>query len=296
MLWGQRIKVYTDHKNLMRDAALGLTCDRVYRWRLLLEEYNPEIVYIKGIDNTVADAISRLEYDPKKNVKDLSFHERVNNIATLFTHYMQKHGGDELDTSPRDVHFHNKNDRSGLAAFLAGRVPSRLNSANENGTEMPETTGDVNTKCFPVSSESHLQKRFEDTVLNDLFTNISSDEEEIYPPTVLEIAEEQRRSRLYKDYFKLNKKSSKRELSKRTSLVVIDDTEVLVYDKTRLVVPSTDLQSCIVQWYHHYLQHPGHTRLEIGRNNIRCYVVAVITDRNKTTCETLRQMSIRQEA
>ena len=30
MLWGQRIKVYTDHKNLMRDA-LGLTSDRVYR-------------------------------------------------------------------------------------------------------------------------------------------------------------------------------------------------------------------------------------------------------------------------
>ena len=75
-LWGQsqRIKVYTDHKNLMRDA-LGFTCNRVYRWRLLLEEYNPEIVYIKGEDNTVADAISRLEYDPTttKNVKDLSF-------------------------------------------------------------------------------------------------------------------------------------------------------------------------------------------------------------------------------
>ena len=63
MLWGQPIKVYTDHKNLIRDA-LGLTSDRVYRWRLLLEEYGPEIVYIKGIHNTVADAISWLEYDP----------------------------------------------------------------------------------------------------------------------------------------------------------------------------------------------------------------------------------------
>ncbi len=28
-LWGQDIKVYTDHKNLTRDA-LGLTSDRVY--------------------------------------------------------------------------------------------------------------------------------------------------------------------------------------------------------------------------------------------------------------------------
>jgi hypothetical protein len=60
MLWGQEIKFYTDHKNLTRDA-LGLTSDRVYRWQLLLEEYAPEIIYIKGIHNTVADAISRLE-------------------------------------------------------------------------------------------------------------------------------------------------------------------------------------------------------------------------------------------
>eukprot|EP00804_Cyclotella_cryptica_P030606 CCRYP_020019-RA/>CCRYP_020019-RA protein AED:0.46 eAED:0.53 QI:0/0/0/1/0/0/4/0/148 len=38
--------------------TLGLTSDRVYRWRLLLEEYAAAIVYIKGIHNTVADAIS----------------------------------------------------------------------------------------------------------------------------------------------------------------------------------------------------------------------------------------------
>ena len=66
MQWGQPIKVYTDHKNLTRDA-LGKRSDRVYRWRLLLEEYGPEIVYIKGIHNTVADAISRLQYDPSIN-------------------------------------------------------------------------------------------------------------------------------------------------------------------------------------------------------------------------------------
>eukprot|EP00804_Cyclotella_cryptica_P024211 CCRYP_013250-RA/>CCRYP_013250-RA protein AED:0.27 eAED:0.22 QI:0/0/0/1/0/0/2/0/188 len=63
MLWGQRLKVYTDHKNLIQDA-LGLTSDRVYQWRLLLEEYGPEIVYIKGIHNTVADAISCLDVGP----------------------------------------------------------------------------------------------------------------------------------------------------------------------------------------------------------------------------------------
>ena len=61
MLWGQQLTVYSDRKNLMQDA-LGLTSDQVYRWRLLLEEYGPTIVYIKGIHNTVVDAISRLDY------------------------------------------------------------------------------------------------------------------------------------------------------------------------------------------------------------------------------------------
>ena len=50
--------------------ALGLTSDRVYRWRLLLEEHGPNIVYIKGIHNTVTNAISRLEYGPVSNDKD----------------------------------------------------------------------------------------------------------------------------------------------------------------------------------------------------------------------------------
>ncbi len=48
MLWGQRLNVYTDHKNLTK----------VTRWRILLKEYAPKIIYIKGIHNTVADAIS----------------------------------------------------------------------------------------------------------------------------------------------------------------------------------------------------------------------------------------------
>jgi len=66
MLWGQRINVYTDHKNLTRDG-LVLTSDRVAHWQILLEENVPEIIYIKRIHNTVADAISWLEYNPKLN-------------------------------------------------------------------------------------------------------------------------------------------------------------------------------------------------------------------------------------
>jgi hypothetical protein len=46
----------------------------VYQWRLLLEEYRPKIVFMKGIHNTIADAVLQLEYDPGVNRTAESFH------------------------------------------------------------------------------------------------------------------------------------------------------------------------------------------------------------------------------
>ncbi len=40
----------------------------------MLEEYRLEIIYIKGIHNIVADAVSWLEYDPSVNQTAESFH------------------------------------------------------------------------------------------------------------------------------------------------------------------------------------------------------------------------------
>ena len=54
---GQRIEVHTDHKNL---TCENFNTDRVYRWRLLLEEYGPDIKYIEGPKNVAAGALSRL--------------------------------------------------------------------------------------------------------------------------------------------------------------------------------------------------------------------------------------------
>ena len=73
MLWGQTIKVYTDHKNLTRDAY-ALTSDGVYCWQLFLEEFATDIIYVKGIHNTVADAISLLDYNPRVNPTSKSNH------------------------------------------------------------------------------------------------------------------------------------------------------------------------------------------------------------------------------
>ena len=53
ILLGQKLKIFTDHKNL---TFSNFNTERVMRWRMVLEEYDPELVHIKGPDNIVADA------------------------------------------------------------------------------------------------------------------------------------------------------------------------------------------------------------------------------------------------
>jgi len=58
ILLGQQIKVFTDHKNL---TCVNFNTQRVIRWRMVIEDFAPELVYIPGAKNIVADAMSRLE-------------------------------------------------------------------------------------------------------------------------------------------------------------------------------------------------------------------------------------------
>ena len=60
----------------------------------------------------------------------------------------------------------------------------------------------------------------------------------MYPLTVSEIATNQRQSKKFRSVF------AKQKPPPEISLKIIGDTEVLVYDNHRLVIPNTDMQSC----------------------------------------------------
>ena len=55
ILLGHQITIYTDHKNLTYNF---FNTERVMRWRRILEEFGPELKYIKGENNVIADALS----------------------------------------------------------------------------------------------------------------------------------------------------------------------------------------------------------------------------------------------
>lgn len=59
-LYGQKFIIYTDHKPLQWIFSLKDPASRLVRWRLKLSEYDYEVRYKKGSENSVADALSRL--------------------------------------------------------------------------------------------------------------------------------------------------------------------------------------------------------------------------------------------
>jgi hypothetical protein len=90
--------------------------------------------------------------------------------------------------------------------------------------------------------------------LNQVFANRSK-EEEIYPLTTPEIAEAQKANIKLKHCFKCNA-----VLDKGLDIRLVDNTYVVCKDG-RMIIPKP-LHRRAVLWYHHYLPHPGHTRLE----------------------------------
>ena len=78
ILLGYEIRVYCDHKNL---TYKNFNVKRVMRWRLLIEEFGADLNYIKGENNIVADALSRLDLIPPEEQE--SFHHGT--LLQLFT-------------------------------------------------------------------------------------------------------------------------------------------------------------------------------------------------------------------
>lgn len=69
-LYGRKFEIHTDHKPLvylfsMKNPSSGLT-----KFRLLLEEYDFDIIYLQGKQNAIADALSRISITDLKELNN----------------------------------------------------------------------------------------------------------------------------------------------------------------------------------------------------------------------------------
>ena len=69
ILLGHQITVYTDYKNLTYKC---FNTERVMRWRLILKAFGLELKYIKGENNIIDNALSRLEMSDNQDILNIS--------------------------------------------------------------------------------------------------------------------------------------------------------------------------------------------------------------------------------
>lgn len=103
ILLGHKIVVYTDHKNLTYKT---FNTERVMRWRLVLEEYGPELRYIKGENNVVADALSRLDC---MSEEEYQAHQIECFSADMYANDIED-GPDEYPLTFEKLHYYQQQD------------------------------------------------------------------------------------------------------------------------------------------------------------------------------------------
>jgi hypothetical protein len=118
-----------------------------------------------------------------------------------------------------------------------------------------EVEGFLETCCY---NEYNTGNKTQECNLNQVFVNRVK-EKEISPLTTQEIAEAQKADHKLKHCFKCDV-----VLDKGLEVSLVDNTYMVCKDG-RMIIPKP-LQWHAVLWFHHYLQHPGHTCLEETMN------------------------------
>lgn len=80
-LYGRKFLIRTDHKPLQWLANLKEPNSKMLRWKIQLEEYNFDIEYLQGKENSVADALSRVQININET-EDIAVDEQIDKMST----------------------------------------------------------------------------------------------------------------------------------------------------------------------------------------------------------------------
>ena len=238
MLFGCReLNIYTDHKNLTHNK---LSSQKVIRWRLFIEEYNPIFHFVKGTDNAIADALSRL---PRTERQEFPFPSPGDQSRLKSSHDTP----DSIASDPK---------------------PDDTNFTHQ------DTTSSLNNICFKCNSTAPLKNdgRFLESSSPHAFSVLQDDNDML--ECLLNFPDMQVNANHPLDYQSIAVEQlldielvQKLETNptKYMKKMVDDDVELIVYKPTaempwKICIPNAKLDNTI-RWYHMVLNHTGISRL-----------------------------------
>lgn len=162
MLLGQRIRVYTDHKNLTYEGTKHGN-DRVLRQRLVLEEFGPELVWLAGEKNVAADMLSRIPQEEeaacklnKAEVEAFQMDAMAAEQAPIPIDYQAIHAAQRDDLALKEL----RDDKN---------VAQRFRQQKFGSTEvwMKQSVGDSKWRIYvPKASRTPLMQWFHDALMH----------------------------------------------------------------------------------------------------------------------------------
>jgi len=110
------------------------------RWRLLLEEFDPKLTYVKGVNNIVADALSRLELAEEEFSAEAFANELANEEENFPTGY---------PLSYKEIEFRQKKDRA---------LQNKFRTQPELYIKKPYTFSDSTYKLITKNDKTYVPK------------------------------------------------------------------------------------------------------------------------------------------
>ena len=266
MLYGcPELHIYTDHKNLTYHR---LSSQKVMRWRLFIEDYQPQFHYVKGSDNAIADALSRL---PRT--------EGQGTVAQAAS------PGD----APKNLHTDDIADKTSDAP-----VESTLNH-HSHYTECKHCS-----RTAPNESKQG-EERFlytfsvatDDDDMLECFLNFPEvDYNAAHPLDYQAMANAQQQDAELLQKLETNPAKYSRELVEDVELIVYTPTPNVPNAKWRICIPNDHLDDTI-HWYHQVLNHTGVTRLyDTITMNFYNSRLRTRIDQIVTTCDVCQRMKL----
>lgn len=145
-LFGRKFKIYTDHRPLVWLFNLKEPNSKLMRWRLKLEEFDYEIIYKKGKQNTNADALSRIQLNTLdtqsviNNPGDINL-DVENFLDQNFDPNALTH--DEISETLEIIENGNSEPKIKILQNIQIKPPCISNSGTAHSSNTPETLNDI---------------------------------------------------------------------------------------------------------------------------------------------------------